>query len=320
MPFAAQAAGGSHAGPQLSWMYAYIRSVYGTPANAWSQYYAHPGGVGYYASGGLVAKQGAAYLKAWQAKHGGGYGAAWGPVPVNPQIDAANRALARNATLARASLPAAQHKHYVAAAAWWRRNRDALVHERGVMRDWRGQLGGSDAAIASWIAAAGSSKALAPSVKRWKSQRAMQEKEIAAVSKMLGWSAAQQAAIAKAHPPAKPPAQTGVVATHTYGGDVADTIGAFLSSVAAPFGAARGALVADRGTTLRPGFNPVWNMTGRPESLVPSRGSGGGDTHLHLTVNGPVGSQQQLEDWFVRTANKTAQHGRLTQAVRRAGR
>src|SRR5580765_4121839 len=54
MPFAAQAAGGSHAGPQLAWMFAYIRSVYGTPANAWAKYYAHPGGVGWYARGGLV--------------------------------------------------------------------------------------------------------------------------------------------------------------------------------------------------------------------------------------------------------------------------
>ena len=42
--------------------------------------------------------------------------------------------------------------------------------------------------------------------------------------------------------------------------------------------------------------------------------------HLHLTVNAPVGSPQQLEDWFVRVANKTAQHGRLTQAVKAAGR
>jgi len=51
MPFAAQAAGGSHAGPQLSWMFAYIRGRYGTPANAWAQYYAHPGGVGWYGGG-----------------------------------------------------------------------------------------------------------------------------------------------------------------------------------------------------------------------------------------------------------------------------
>jgi hypothetical protein len=54
MPFAAQAAGGSHAGPQLSWMFAYIRDRYGTPANAWASYYAHPGGVGWYDRGGML--------------------------------------------------------------------------------------------------------------------------------------------------------------------------------------------------------------------------------------------------------------------------
>jgi len=34
MPFAAQAAGGSHAGPQLGWMFSYIASRWGSPANA----------------------------------------------------------------------------------------------------------------------------------------------------------------------------------------------------------------------------------------------------------------------------------------------
>jgi hypothetical protein len=34
MPFAAQAAGGSHAGPQLGWMFNYIAQRYGTPVNA----------------------------------------------------------------------------------------------------------------------------------------------------------------------------------------------------------------------------------------------------------------------------------------------
>lgn len=55
MPFAAQAAGGSHAGPQLSWMFNYIRSVYGTPGNAWAKYYQHPGGIGWYGSGGATS-------------------------------------------------------------------------------------------------------------------------------------------------------------------------------------------------------------------------------------------------------------------------
>jgi hypothetical protein len=36
LPFAGQAAGGSHAGPQLGWMFNYIAGRYGTPANAWA--------------------------------------------------------------------------------------------------------------------------------------------------------------------------------------------------------------------------------------------------------------------------------------------
>ena len=54
MPFAAQSGGGSHAGPQLSWMFSYIRGRYGTPGNAWAEYYNHPGGVGWYSKGGPV--------------------------------------------------------------------------------------------------------------------------------------------------------------------------------------------------------------------------------------------------------------------------
>jgi hypothetical protein len=311
---------------QIRWGLGYIKAAYGSPANAYGRWlgrsphwYSEGGLVPGYASGGTVGQQGAAYLKAWQTRHGGGFGAAWGPVTVNAQIDAANRVLGRDTTLAGASLPASQHRHYVAAAAWWRRHRDALVHERGVMRDWRGQLGGSDAAITSWIAAAGTSKALAPSVRRWKSQRAFQEKEIAAVSAMLGWSAAQQAAITKAHPPGVPAGPPLPAITHTTGA-VLDVIEAFLQANAAPFGAARGGLIMDSGGWLKPGWNPPsFNGTGRPEHLVPARG-GGGDIHLHLTVNAPVGSQRQLEDWFVMTANKTAHHGRLTQAVRAATR
>jgi len=41
MPFAAQAAGGSHAGPQLGWMYGYIGQRYGNPVNAWAWHLAH---------------------------------------------------------------------------------------------------------------------------------------------------------------------------------------------------------------------------------------------------------------------------------------
>lgn len=52
MPFAAQAAGGSHAGPQLEWMFNYIRQVYGYPANA----DAHEQSVHWYRGGGLVGR------------------------------------------------------------------------------------------------------------------------------------------------------------------------------------------------------------------------------------------------------------------------
>ena len=136
---------------------------------------------------------------------------------------------------------------------------------------------------------------------------------------MLGYSDAYLAAhhhVTGTKPGAKPPPVD--TTKHTYGGDISDTVGAFLSSVIGPFtGAMRGMLVMDGGGTLQPGYNGVWNGTGRPEHLVPS---GGGDIHLHLTVNGPVGSQQQLEDWFVKTANKTSHTGRLSQAVKAASR
>ncbi len=47
MPFAAQAAGGSHAGPQLGWMFSYIAGRYGTPAAAWG----HELSAGWYGDG-----------------------------------------------------------------------------------------------------------------------------------------------------------------------------------------------------------------------------------------------------------------------------
>ena len=314
---------------QIRWGLSYIKSNpnYGSPARTYSlwlsrnpHWYAEGGLVPGYATGGSVAGPASAYLKAWQDKRGGGFGAAWGPVVVNQQI-AAMAAAQRNAqTLSRASgLTAVQRRHYTAAAVDEGKRLAVLNRELGLERTWRGQLGTSDTTLARDIAAAGNAPALAKNAAGWKAQMSRQKATIAGISKMLGYSDAQQAAIAKANPPAKPPVPTGVQATHTYGGDVANTIGAFLASVAAPFGAARGGLVMDSGGWLKPGFNPVWNKTGRPEHLVPSRG-GGGDVHLHLTVNAPVGSQSQLEDWFIRTANKAAQHGRLSQAVKTAAR
>lgn len=51
-PLAGQAKGGSHAGAQLSWMFAYIRSRYGTPKAAW----AHETAYHWYAKGGPITE------------------------------------------------------------------------------------------------------------------------------------------------------------------------------------------------------------------------------------------------------------------------
>lgn len=44
----AQSANCGNAGAQALWMVNYIAATYGTPSAAWNQYFAHPGGVGYY--------------------------------------------------------------------------------------------------------------------------------------------------------------------------------------------------------------------------------------------------------------------------------
>ena len=101
---------------------------------------------------------------------------------------------------------------------------------------------------------------------------------------MIGLTAAQAAAAAKAHPAPKPGPVLPKI-THTYGGDVANTIGTVLASALAPFtGARAGGLVMDTGGTLRPGWQPVYNGLGRPETLVPARG--GGTVRLEVSSAG----------------------------------
>ncbi len=256
-----------------------------------------------FASGG-VAGQGAALLKAWQTRRGGGFGAAWGPVVVNRQIDAMTSALHTATTLAGAKLPSAQHKKYAALEALDKRKLTALTHERDTERSWRGMLGSSDATLASWIKAAGNTKSLQPSVKKWKSQMAGQEKTIAGISKMLGFSAAQQAAINAAT--ALAAKTTGVnlpAAAHTYGGDVGvvvNDIGAFLASNAVgPLGKARGGLVRsfDSGGVLSPGMNLAWNGTGKNEPLVPA---GGGQVCVTMEIapGGGTAFDQFMVAWM----------------------
>ena len=289
MPFAAQAAGGSHAGPQLSWMYSYIRGRYGNPVSAAAHeraynWYGKGGLVPGYASGGTVAGKGRAWLNAWQARHGGGFGAAWGPVVVNEQIARMQAAIGRAKSLSGAGgLSAGQHKFWAAAAADETKRLGVLKSELATERAWRYQLQLGELGLDKEIRAAGGLPSLAGPVKGWKAQLGRDRATVAAISKMLGYSDAYLAA----HPAAKPGPVLPAI-THTYGGDVADNLGTVLAAALGPFtGAARGGLVMDQGGTLRPGFNPVWNMTGRPESLVPARGGGGGQAvRVELDITG----------------------------------
>ena len=64
----------------------------------------------------------------------------------------------------------------------------------------------------------------------------------------------------------------------------------------ADVGMANGGMVFDRGGTLAPGPNLVWNHTGKPEHVTPD--GGGGAVTVNLHVHGPVGSQAELARWL----------------------
>jgi hypothetical protein len=280
---------------QVIWMANYIRGRYGNPANAWAHerannWYAKGGLVPGYASGG-VAGQGAAYLKAWQTRHGGPYALAVGPKVLNEQIPEMQAAIGRAKALAGAGgLSAGQHKFWANAAAGETRLLATLLKERTTERAWRTMLGVNELGLDKEIRAAGSLPSLAKNVTGWKAQMGREKATVAAISKMLGYSDAY----IRAHPAAVPGPVLPKI-THTYGGDVANNLGVVLAAALGPFtGAARGGLVFDRGGTLRPGFNPVWNNTGRPEPLVPARGGGG---RLQIEWVGGNGGDD-LERWI----------------------
>jgi len=87
-------------------------------------------------------------------------------------------------------------------------------------------------------------------------------------------------------------------------------------SLGASHTAPDGVLTFDRGGTLPPGLSLSYNGLGRPEHLTPDSGGGGITVNLNLTVTGPVGSQAELERWFVQMANRMARTGSLSQAIR----
>ena len=322
----------SSAAAQIDWGMNYIRSVYGSPAGAYGKWQArspHWYGSGTpsaapglavvgergpelvrfrggeqvipgYAAGGFIGgnlgQQGSAYLNAWRNRRGGGFGAAWGPVVLNQQIEAMTAAIGKATTLAGArGLTAAQHKHWAYVAAQDKKRLATLTHELGVERKWRTALTASDTQLTSWIRAAGTTPSLRRNVTSWKAQLGRQETAITRISAMLGWSKAHIAADVAAGrlgPGGKP--LPGI--THTYGGDVANTTGAFLAAALGPFTGT--ATTFDRGGWLRPGLNPpMYNATGRPELLVPARG-GGGTVRLEVSSGGSTEFDRFMESWL----------------------
>lgn len=252
--------------------------------------YAAGGMVGM-ASGGSVSQQGSAYLNAWRTRHGGGFGAAWGPVVVNQQIAAMQAAQHKASVLSHATgLNATQHRHYAAVAADEAKRLNVLKHELTTERSWRSQLGSSDTSLKSYISAAGANPSLAKNVRSWRAQIGRQQGTIAAISKMLGYSNAHIAADVAAGrlgPGGTPLPKI----THTFGGDVGNTIGAYLASVMSPLGMAGGGQVKsyDKGGWLAPGLTMAYNGTGRNERV------GGSDVTVTLQVDaGSSGADQFL--------------------------
>jgi Transglycosylase SLT domain len=77
-----------------------------------------------------------------------------------------------------------------------------------------------------------------------------------------------------------------------------------------------GVLTFDRGGQW-PSGTLGWNGSGRTETVIPG-GASGVHVHLHMENNGVIGSQVELRNWFVRTANEASRTGYLTQAVKQA--
>jgi hypothetical protein len=200
-------------------------------------------------------------------------------------------AMRRAQTLAGApGLSPGQHRFWAGAAADEKRRLGVLGKELTTERAWRTQLGINELGLDKQIRAAGNLPSLAGAVRGWKSMLGRDKATVTGISKMLGYS---DAYLASHKPP--PPGPVLPTVTHTYGGDVANNLGAVLQAALGPFtGAARGGMVFDSGGTLRPGYNGVWNMTGRPEPLVPARGGGG---KLQIEWVGGNGGDD-LERWI----------------------
>ena len=211
----------SSAAAQINWGLGYIKNTrgYGSPSVTYAKWLGrqHPhwygegglipgmaggGSVPGYAAGGPVTpaeRAGQTWLNAWRSKRGGGFGAAWGPVVVNEQIELKRAAIGRETTLSHATgLSAGQHKFWASAAATDTKKLAVLNKELTTERTWRGQLGSLDVTLARDITAAKGVPRLAGNVTAWKKDITANQYTIGQISKMLGFSAAQIAAMEKA--------------------------------------------------------------------------------------------------------------------------
>jgi hypothetical protein len=298
---------------QIRWGLGYIKSVYGSPANAYSRWlgrsphwYGGGGLVPGYASGGTVGQQGSAWLRAWQTRHGGGFGAAHGPVVVNEQIARMAAAAGRARALAGASgLSPGQHRFWASAAADETRRLGVLHKEAATERAWRYQLQLQELSLDREIRAAGNLPGLAGPARGWKAQLGRDKAKVAAIGKMLGHT---DAYLAAHKPPRKviPPGVPGSIPhTGVYTDSTADLIRELFASLASN----SRVVTMDSGGVLAPGWSQVLNATGRPELLVPA-GRGGGATVV-LQNHGVIGSQAQLEEWLVRSVDSLKRKRRI---------
>jgi hypothetical protein len=267
--------------------------------------YAKGGLIPGYASGG-VAGQGAAYLKAWQSRHGSG---AHGPVVLNEQIARMTAAVRRAKALAGASgLSGGQHRFWAKAAASETRRLALLRRELATGRAWRTQLELSELGLDRQIRAAGNLPSLRGPVRGWKAQLGRDRAKVAAISKMLGYSSAYLAAHKPPPAPRKvtPPGVPGSIPhTGAYTDSTADLISQLFASLASN----SRVVTLDSGGLLMPGLSTVYNGTGRPEQVIPA-GRGGAGTVV-LQNHGVIGSQAELENWLVRSMDSLKRKRRI---------
>jgi TP901 family phage tail tape measure protein len=75
-----------------------------------------------------------------------------------------------------------------------------------------------------------------------------------------------------------------------------------------------GVPVFDSGGTLMPGYNTVYNATGRPEPVSPmwqNTGSGGGSVTVVLENHGVIGSRMELQTWLEGSVNDLKRKGKI---------